>query len=922
MPPKKKARKSTKQQGGGSTLELSERINLENGKKALGLSKGEFQEKFYPGEAAANDFHKYRVYESAKKYIEKQLKAGDEGIPMTYGRSSNEKDCSRLCRLYALEFGLQRCSLKLRNFLCDGVYFDYDLQNCYPTLLLDLAREHDIDLSTLSEYVRDRPGCLQQMGREKAEIIAQMNRDAPMPAKSAFESRLLSDLKRAKNYFFMTCAFTHPTNNRLNPKSSVLTKVINEREFGIVSGVMQALDTKMIVYLYDGFMTDKKLPIESFPRSGSIQWVEKDIINSVAIDIVEASTEPELQRNVVASPRTPSEHDDNEIGSAAEPNVDGEINDREINDGEIGPKCKMESDIQHGLNFLGAFEGKVFRCALGVFVYDDETGLWTADANDHFRICSAHKNRLLFQAISEKGQEKTLRSKVTDAFKWLAANAPEKSGLEMTNCPEQRGKLLFRNGVLDMATFKMLQFHPKYFFMNRINRNFTPDTVDPDLIEEVLARIFDKPLTNIEKRDYFIEKLARGIAGHVEDKQFVVYLGPTNCGKGILTTFLMKAFGDCVATFDSESIIRTSETRDAKSWMWLATDNLYSRRLLVANEIRMGSDGRQLRPIDSNLVKQLVSGGKDQIKMRVNYGLPFNVVNQSTIVLFANDAPAAEPADDAYQGRANYVEGDRGASDKIQEDTATEFVKDPGVDDWVSLECVTDAFVGLLCLYYATTVQNGLTPKPDCVTKATHERATDGQETIEDSLRSKFVFYSGDKRDFLKPDGRFDWEKVKGWCMKVSDFNEEWARLRRGGGATSKTLLRQKLLTLGVVSHMRKQNGVTQRIYVGMRLSDWTDNSLPAGQEEQDEDFAAIAMGDSEDSEDEAEAAVVEAPPPAEFQEEEDEDCAIAMEDSEDEAEAAVEAPPPTEFQCTRCSAVTTKEYPILCETCYSEQYN
>ena len=248
--------------------------------------------------------------------------------------------------------------------------------------------------------------------------------------------------------------------------------------------------------------------------------------------------------------------------------------------------------------------------------------------------------------------------------------------------------------------------------------------------------------------------------------------------------------------------------------------------------------------------------------MRVNYGLPFNVVNQSTIVLFANDAPAAEPADDAYQGRANYVEGDRGASDKIQEDTATEFVKDPGVDDRVSLECVTGASFGLLCRFYAMTVQNGLTPKPDCVTKATRERATDGQETLEDSLRSKFVFYSGDKRAFLKPNGRFDWLKVNGWWMKVSDFNDEWARVRRGG-ATSKTALRQKLLKLEVVEHLRKMNGAVHRNYVGMRLPDWTDNSN-LGQEEEDEDCAAIAM---EDSEDEAEAAVVEAPPPlTEFQ--------------------------------------------------------
>ena len=207
-----------------------------------------------------------------------------------------------------------------------------------------------------------------------------------------------------------------------------------------------------------------------------------------------------------------------------------------------------------------------------------------------------------------------------------------------------------------MATFTVLPFDPKYCFMNRINRDYDPATVSLNLMEEVRARIFDKPFTNMEKRDYFLEKLARGIAGHVEDKQFMISLGPTNCGKGILTTLLMKAFEAYVATFDSESIIRSNEARDARSWTWLATDSLYSRRLLVANEIRMASDGRQQRPIDSNLVKQLVSGGKDEIKMRVNHKLPFDVVNQATLLILASDVPRAEPADDAYQGRANYIE--------------------------------------------------------------------------------------------------------------------------------------------------------------------------------------------------------------------------------------------------------------------------
>ena len=142
-------------------------------------------------------------------------------------------------------------------------------------------------------------------------------------------------------------------------------------------------------------------------------------------------------------------------------------------------------------------------------------------------------------------------------------------------------------------------------------------------------------------------------------------------------------------------------------------------------------------------------------------------------------------------------------------------MKDASVSDFVSEERVADAFVRLLCESYARTVQYGLTPKPNFVTKATQERATDGQETLEDLLRSKFVFYPGDiQSDFMRQNGKFDWAKVGDWWMKVNNVNDE---CRWGTAASSKTTFRQKLERLGVTTHTRKMQGVAVRIYIGLR---------------------------------------------------------------------------------------------------------
>jgi len=149
-------------------------------------------------------------------------------------------------------------------------------------------------------------------------------------------------------------------------------------------------------------------------------------------------------------------------------------------------------------------------------------------------------------------------------------------------------------------------------------------------------------------------------------------------------------------------------------------------------------------------------------------------------------------------------------------------VKDSSVDNFVSEERVTDAFVRLLCESYARTVRYGLTPKPDFVTKATQERSTDCQETVEDLLRSKFVFYSGDvESDFMHQNGRYDWDKADDWWIKVSDVNDRCPRT----AASSKSMIKGKLEKLGVVCMQRKVGGVVVRGYVGMRLPRWDEDN-------------------------------------------------------------------------------------------------
>jgi len=494
----------------------------------------------------------------------------------------------------------------------------------------------------------------------------------------------------------------------------------------------------------------------------------------------------------------------------------------------------MCNDEENARRILRHFDGELYGTGLGLMMYDEDSGVWTREDAEHEKLVLCWSSKLL-KFKGDDASKVTAGSLFKAAYSIIKCIAEKKDVADMVGSRKQIGHLLFQNGVLDMSTFKMKPKEPDYFFLWRINRKFDVTNKGrgfADLVEEILQRLFDKPFTDVNKRDYFLELLARGVAGEVGDRQFMMPIGPTACGKGKMTMAIRRAFGDFVGTFDAANLVADTKSmmEPSRKLTWLADGDLWAKRIIIANEFPMISErsNRHIQPIDGMVIKALISGGTDPLVMRRLYSHGFSApCNLAFLVVFANDIPPARPADDAYLSRANCIGFDRGASDAITEDNNHFFVKDSNIDEYVTRSEVADGFIALLCYYYNLSKINGRKEKPKSVLMETKERTTREDGTLEEFLQSKFVLYPGKAaEEFLDnekstPEVRvYDRRKIGDWWIPSREIYHDW---QRAGNNTSETQFGKDLSRFGLEKYRRKVDGHPTWVRIGIRNSTITD---------------------------------------------------------------------------------------------------
>jgi len=202
-----------------------------------------------------------------------------------------------------------------------------------------------------------------------------------------------------------------------------------------------------------------------------------------------------------------------------------------------------------------------------------------------------------------------------DAYGLIEADAPT-----VTNWFDNSsiGYLPFINGALDLKKFEMKHHDPKYKLMNRIERVFNCNNIETHKqnADAILEKVFSRPITDIEKRDYLLEKLARGFAGEYLDKQFVWLIGEGDAGKVLIVELFTYSMQSFIGMFNAENLLNSAGNRNKESERkYTFLYDIYDKRIAFSSELTLNTETnktkfgitKKLESIDGNVIKKLVS---------------------------------------------------------------------------------------------------------------------------------------------------------------------------------------------------------------------------------------------------------------------------------------------------------------------------
>ena len=320
-------------------------------------------------------------------------------------------------------------------------------------------------------------------------------------------------------------------------------------------------------------------------------------------------------------------------------------------------------------------------------------------------------------------------------------------------------KLCFKNGYYDFKSKELKNYDTDTHTTIKINRDF--NKAKPEIKQQVFMKILDPIFNNNnEMRDCWLNYVARGLAGHIEDKNWAVGTGERDCGKGVLVGLLENCFGEYCRSTNSENFLFKNNGQDsAKALSWLVPFEF--KRLLLTNEITKDAENK-IR-INGNILKKLSSGG-DRIEARVNHKDEINFKVQARVCMFCNDLPPIEPSDaketsymfkypskflDEEDPRLEKPvkikvqkmnESTEELEDVLDENgevvykTLTQFYKkDDEIKEWCKSQEVIDAFIEIIFDNYSKKV-----PVPQCMKEEQDEFKM--EETDESRFYDLFTF--------------------------------------------------------------------------------------------------------------------------------------------------------------------------------------
>ena len=169
-------------------------------------------------------------------------------------------------RWYVEQCGVQSLQGKLRKFICGHLYYDIDLVNCHPRIMLHLCEKHNIEFQMLKAYVKDRAGILADNNLTKKDINVAMNIDKNKKRYgNEWFNCFIYQLESVKDQLLekLDPKLISPSINSKNPKSSQISKHLQVIEEEILAVAMEYFGPHAEVPMFDGVMVNRSF---CFPK--------------------------------------------------------------------------------------------------------------------------------------------------------------------------------------------------------------------------------------------------------------------------------------------------------------------------------------------------------------------------------------------------------------------------------------------------------------------------------------------------------------------------------------------------------------------------------------------------------------------------------------------------------------------------------
>lgn len=568
-------------------------------------------------------------------------------VEVLYERGGKVAQQKQIGRLYPRGgIGLQSFPFDIRNPLLAKHYFDCDMVNSHYVLLNELAKRWGLKQTAIEHYIRNRETELTKVSSHRGvakvaflkvayggniKLASEFYNDDGIAPDG--DTTLLKEIESEMKVLVEHCWTKHKDLHRFcstkdHPKFSCFSHVLQTEETKCLLAIVEYLgkhNREVGVLIHDGCCIRKETGEMTFP--------------------------PELLRGAEA-------HVQETLGFPIQLIIKPWVHDfKPTEEDNLLPATVIVDDAFAARKFCSLMGDLLVLDTGEVWVFNEETGLWSCEKSALERVITSLNGKLVFRQMGPMGVKiydySGCCEKRNALIKMLPSVAPIHDGYFRSRISSDKGKLLFKDGIYDFSTRTFTPgFDPQLVFHHSCPRKF-PGEKDAEKTAFIQKVCFEEPFKDPREAKRIKHNLMRAMIGDWRRKKCVTALGPKNSGKSVLIFLTKTAFGDCVGTFDANSMLLRHGGEATRDLLWIS--DIYNCRFAFSSEIKQ-DDPNKMPAMDGNMLKKLVGGG-DEIAFRKMYSTnSTKVFFTATIFIMANDLPKIVPCSEEIKDRMEVVD--------------------------------------------------------------------------------------------------------------------------------------------------------------------------------------------------------------------------------------------------------------------------